>query len=141
MPVTPNSIVTPQTPRSAAVIHTAQQNTWPPTMSPTNVSALATVGANGGRLTRLTALPQESTAAAGVMQAYRDAGSSGANKYLFNTVTCGNDTVSGTDAPTLLDFGYSEDNPLMLQANERLYVAHSLASSKAIAFFAEWADY
>jgi hypothetical protein len=140
MPVTPNSIVTPQTPKSAAVIHSAQQNTWPPTTNPTNSTLLVTAGANGGRLTRLTALPHESTAAVGVMQAYRDVGTSGASKYLFNTVTCANDTVSGTDAPSLLDFGYSEDNALVLQANERVYVAHSL-SNKAIGFTAEWADY
>ena len=140
MPVTPNSIVTPQTPKSAAAIHTTQQNTWPPTTTPANSTLLVTAGANGGRLTRLTSLPQESTAAVGVMQAYRDVGTSGASKYLFQAVTCANDTVSGTDAPTLLDFGYSDDNPLVLQANERIYVAHSLAS-KAVAFTAEWADY
>lgn len=141
MPVTPNSIVTPQTPKSAAVIHTAQQNTWPPTTSPSQSTLLVTAGANGGRLTRLVALPHETTGAVGVMQAYRDVGSSGASKYLFATQACTNDTVSGTDGPIALDFGYSEDNPMILQANERIYVAHSLGSSKAVAFIAEWADY
>jgi hypothetical protein len=140
MAVTANSIITPQTPRSACAIHTTQQNTWPPTTNPTNTTLLLTAGPNGGRLTRLAALPQENTGAVGVMQAYRDVGTSGASKYLFATQTCANDTVSGTDAPTLLDFGYSDDNAAILQANERVYVAHSLAS-KAVGFTAEWADY
>jgi hypothetical protein len=140
MAVTANSIITPQTPKSAAVIHTTQQNTWPPTTTPTNSTLLLTAGASGGRLTRLLALPHESTAAVGVMQAYRDVGTAGVSKYLFATQTSTNDTVSGTDAPLPLDFGYSDANPVILQANERLYVAHSL-SSKAVCFIAEWADY
>src|SRR5262245_8836744 len=136
MPGTPNSIITPQTPKSGAAIHTAQQNTWPPTTTPTNTTLLMTAGSNGGRLTRLLAVPHESTGAVGVMQVYRDVGSAGASKYLAFTQTCANDTVSGTDAPTPLDFGFSDTNAVTLQANERLYVAHSLAS-KAVGFVAE----
>lgn len=139
MAVTANSIVTPQAPKSAFVIHSTQQNTWPPTTNPTNTTLLLTAGANGGRLTRLTALPQESTGAAGVMQVYRSA-DGGTTKYFAKAVACVSDTVSGTDAPTELDFGFSEDNAMTLGANERLYVAHSL-SAKAVAFIAEYADY
>ena len=139
MTVTANSIVTPQAPKSAYVIHSAQQNTWPPTTSPTNTTLLLTAGANGARLTRLTALPQETTGAAGVMQAYRSA-DSGTTKYFTKAVACTSDTVSGTDAPIELDFGFSDSNPMLLAANERVYVAHSL-SAKAVAFVAEWADY
>jgi len=139
MPVTPNSIITPQTPRSAAVIVNAAQTTFPPTTSPNNTALLVTAGANGGRLTRLVALPQETTGGAGVMQVFRDVGTAGAEQYLFATAACGADTVGATDAPVALDFGYSDDNPLILQANERLYVATGIA--KHIAFIAEWADY
>jgi hypothetical protein len=139
MPVTPNSIVTPQTPRSAAVIVNTAQTTFPPTTSPSGTALLVTAGANGGRLTRLTALPHETTGGAGVMQAYRDVGTAGASKYLFATAACASDTVGAADPPVALDFGYSEDNPLMLQANERIYVATGIA--KNIAFIAEWADY
>lgn len=139
MAVTPNSIVTPQAPKSAYVIHTTQQNTWPPTTSPTNTTLLLTAGANGARVVRLTALPQETTGAAGVLQIYRSS-DSGTTKYFAKAVACTNDTVSGTDAPIELDFGFSDVSPMILAANERLYVAHSL-SSKAVAFVAEYADY
>lgn len=140
MTVTANSIVTPQGPKSAAVLHSTQQNTWPPTTTPTNTTLLLTAGANGARLVRLVALPNESTGAVGVMQAYRDVGTAGASKYLFATQTSTNDTVSGTDGPLPLDFGYSDSNPMILQPNERIYVAHSL-SAKVVGFIAEWADY
>lgn len=139
MAVTANSIITPQTPKSAVAIHSTQQNTWPPTTNPTNTTLLVTAGSNGGRLTRLAALPQESTGATGVLQVYRST-DGGTTKYFAATAAITNDTVSGTDAPILVDFGFSEDNAMTLQANERLYVAHSL-SSKAVAFIAEWADY
>ena len=139
MAVTPNSIVTPQTPRSAFAIHSTQQNTWPPTTNPTNTTLLVTAGADGGRLIRLSALPQESTGAVGVMQLYRSP-DGGTTKYFCAAVAGTNDTVSGTDAPVALDFGYSDSNPMILGAAEKLYVAHSL-SSKAVAFIAEWADY
>lgn len=120
-------------------IHTTQQNTWPPTTNPTNTTLLVTAGPNGARLTRLAGLPQESTGAAGVLQAYRSI-DGGTTKYFAFAAACTNDTVSGTDAPIAVDFGFSEDNPMILQANERLYAAHSL-SSKAIAFIAEYSDY
>lgn len=136
---TGNNIITPQTPNSAYAIHSAQQNTWPPTTSPTNTTLLLTAGANGARLTRLTALPHESTGAVGVMQLYRS-NDAGSTKYLFKTVTCTSDTVSGTDGPIELDFGFSDANAMILKAGERLYVAHSLAT-KAVGFFAEYADY
>ena len=47
--------------------------------------------------------------------------------------------MSGTDAPQAVDFGVSEDAPMILQGNERLYVATGI--SKAYNFIAEYADY
>jgi len=46
--------------------------------------------------------------------------------------------AQNTEAPTT-DFGYSDDNPLILQPNERLYVAQG--QSVSINAVAEWADY
>lgn len=134
-----NSIITPQTPQSNTAVHSVQQNTWPPTTSPTNTTLLVTAGANGARLTRLTALPHESTGAAGVAQVYRSY-DGGTTKTLAFVAAITNDTVSGTDAPIPVDFGFSEANALVMKANERLYVAHSL-SAKAVGFTADWGDY
>ncbi|WP_293681906.1 hypothetical protein [uncultured Phenylobacterium sp.] len=136
MAVTANSIITPQTPRSNAVGVATANTTF--TTSPTNTALLVTFGANGGRLTRLSATPLENVTANN-LQAYRDVGTAGVSKYLFAAVTGGSDTVSGADGPATLDFGYSDDNPLIGQPNERIYVATGIA--KAYNFIAEWADY
>lgn len=137
MAVTTNSIVTPQAPKSGAVGVTTANTTF--TTSPTNTALLITAGANGARVTRIEAIPLE-TVTANALQLYRTlADATFATKYLFRMRAGGSDTVSGTDAAAEVDFGYSEESPLILQPNERVYVATGI--SKAYNFNAEWADY
>jgi len=135
---TGNSIITPQTAKSAYVIYATAQTVYPPTTAPANTALLMTAGANGGRLTRLYAMPQESTGATGAVQYYRS-NDAGVTKYWSGALAVTNDTVSTTDPPITLDFGFSDDNPMILMANERIYVAPSIA--KNFVFVAEWADY
>ena len=135
MAVSQNKIVSPQTPKSALVGVTTANTTF--TTSPTNTVLLVTAGANGARLTRLAAIPLE-TVTANNLQAYRSL-DAGTTKYLAAAATGGSDTVSGTDGPAVVDFGFSDDNPMILQANETIYVATGIA--KAYNFIAEWADY
>lgn len=135
MAVSPNSIITPQTPKSAMVGVTTANTTF--TTSPTNTGLLVTAGANGARLTRLIAVPLE-TVTANFLQAYRSI-DGGTLKYLAASATGGSDTVSGTDGATVVDFGFTEDNPMILQANERIYVATGI--TKAYNFIAEYSDY
>lgn len=138
MAISANSIVTPQTIKTACVIVSAAQATFPPTTTPSNTTLLLTAGADGGRLIRLRAIPHETSAGVYVAQVFRST-DGGTTKYLSKATAGTNDTVSATDAPIELDFGFSEDNPMLLQANEKLYVANSIA--KTLCFVAEWADY
>lgn len=135
MAVSPNSIVTPQTPKSAMAGVTTANTTF--TTSPSNTVLLVTAGTNGARVTKLQAIPLE-TVTANFLQVYRST-DSGTTKYLAACATGGSDTVSGTDGPTVVDFGLSEDSPMLLQANERLYVATGI--TKGYNFVAEYADY
>lgn len=137
MAVTANSIITPQTPKTNTVNAATAQATFPPTTSPSNTVLLVTAGANGARLTRLEGCPQETTTANN-LQLYRDAGTAGVSKFMFKQSTL-TSTVSATAAATNADFGYSETSPLILQANERIYVAVGIA--KSVNFVADWADY
>lgn len=140
MAVTPNSIVTPQGPAATCSIYATAQATYPPTTTPTNSSLGFTAGANGARITRITALPHETTGGACVIQLFRDIGTSGASKYWFKAMaSASSDTVSSTDGPTELDAGYSDDNPLILSANERIYWAPSIA--KTFCLTVEGANY
>lgn len=138
MSVTANSIITPQTPKSAHVSQSFTANSTY-TTTPANTVLLVTAGANGGRLTKLRAIP-----AAGVtatqLQEFRSL-DGGTTKKFSNAVlgASGGYTMAGATAPPIADFGYSDDNPKILSANEQLYVAAGVTG--AWSFEAEWADY
>lgn len=136
MTVSANSIITPQTPKSGAAGVATANTTF--TTSPTNTATLITAGVNGARVTKVKAIPLE-TVTANNLQLYRDLDGSGTNKYMFNNQTGGSDTVSGTDGATVIDFGYSEDNVIILAPGEKVYCATGI--SKSYNFIAEWADY
>lgn len=135
MAVTPNAIVTPQTPKSGFAALTTANTTFSTT--PTNTQLIVTAGANGARLTRLEFIPLENVTA-NALQWYRST-DAGATKYLAGMATGGTDTVSGTDPATTVNSGYSDNNPMILQANERVYVATGI--TKGYHVVAEWADY
>lgn len=135
MPVTANSIVTPQTPR-AATAEVATANTSYDV--PVNTVVLAVAGPNGARLTRITAIPRE-TVADTQLQLYRDGDGGGANRRFFRSARMPAYVMAvSTEAPTT-DFGYSDDNPLILAPGEKIYAAAAI--SKKLTFSAEWADY
>ena len=136
MAVTANSIITPQGPKSSNAACTTANTTY--TTSPTNTVLLVTAGANGARVTRIDATALETLAAAVQLQLFRSR-DSGTTKYFFNSAAAAIYTMAtGTEVPTT-DFGYSDDNPLILEANERIYAG--IAVTEAITFNAEWADY
>lgn len=137
--MTANSIITPQTINTNATIYATAQATYPPTTTPTNTALGFTAGAAGARITRIAALPQETTGGAGIIQLFRDAGTAGASKFWFKSAAFASDTVSSTDGPVEIDFGFSDDNPLILKAAERIYWSPSLA--KTFCLNVEGADY
>jgi hypothetical protein len=136
MAVTANSIVTPQTPKSNVVGLTTGNTTF--TTSPTNTVLLVTAGANGARLTRLWAVPLEQINTANNIQLYRSY-DGGTLKYLYDSKLMATVTPGAAVANTPTDFGYSDDNPLILVANERIYMAEG--QTEAVNVGAEWADF
>lgn len=136
MAVTPNSIVTPQTPRSATAVATTANSTYSDT--PTNSVALWTAGANGSRITKVTALAR-ATVTATELQLFASA-DAGTTKRLIKSKLMSAYTVAQTTGQSEADFGYSEDNPLILGAAEVLYCAIGVTNT-GIVFRAEGADY
>ena len=136
MPVTANSIITPQTPQSASVALAATANTN--LITPANTTLLLTAGASGGRLTRLEALAN-ATQAASQAQFYRSV-DGGTTKTLLRAKAFAAYTLTTTSEIPVTDFGYSDDNPLILAANEKVYAGSAVAVTGMIAR-AEWADY
>lgn len=136
MALTPNSIITPQTPKSAIAVATTANTTY--TDTPTNSVLLMTAGANGARVTKLSALAR-ATNTATELQLYVSY-DSGTTKQLIRSVLMSAYTVAQTTGQTATDFGYTEDLPLILLASARLYVAIGV-SNTGILFHAEWGDY
>ena len=137
MAVTPNSIVTPQTPKSAVANLTTANSNY--TTSPTNSVLLVQAGANGARLVKLQAIPCATVSTANQIQAFRDNGTAGVSKFFADSALMAIYTMAqNTEAPTT-DFGYSDFNPLLLQANERIYMAEG--QSVSVNVVAEWEDY
>jgi hypothetical protein len=138
MPVTPNSIVTPQTPKSATVVATVANTDYDDI--PANAAgALITAGANGARVTKIYAIPR-ATVTATQLQLYRSA-DGGTTKRLFESALMVAYTMAATTEAPTTDFGYSDDNPLILSANEVVYPAIGVALAAGVVFVAEWADY
>jgi hypothetical protein len=136
MPVTANSIVTPQTPQSSNAACSAANTTY--TTSPTNTVLLITAGANGARVTRIAAIALETLATAVQLQLFRSR-DAGTTKQFFRSGLAGAYTMADTTEVPTVDLGYSDDNPMILAPNERIYAAVRVA--KQITFNAEWADY
>jgi hypothetical protein len=138
MAVTPNSIVTPQTPRSAVATTTTGGGV---DFSDTAVSTvlIATMGANGGRVVGLKSIARATIAAmAAGLYTSTDAG---VTKKLIRGLTLSADTVSATDAPLTQDWGLSEDTPMILAANTQLFVQTGVTLAAGIDHLIEWADY
>jgi hypothetical protein len=125
MTVSANSIVTPQTPFSRVAVAAAAETTF---TAPTNTVTLldAADNVNGARITRLVAIPRASVGTASNCQIYAN---DGADKTLIDSALMATATPGAAAANAKTDFGYSEDNPLILKAGIGLDVAVGQAVS------------
>lgn len=140
MAVTPNSIITPQTVKANTVVCTAANTDYDD--EPANVGgALITAGANGARVTKITAIPR-ATVTATQLQLYRDGDGSGTAKRFFDSALMSAYTMAATTVVSAeVDFGYSDASPLILAPGEKVYPAIGIGLTAGVVFVAEWADY
>lgn len=137
MPVTPNSIITPQTPRTATCVLSVASTDLDD--APTTTELLLTAGANGARVTRVTAIPRATVTATRLdLWLSKDGGTT---KRLIETALMGAHTVANTTEIPTTDFGVSEDVPLVLDANDRVYASTAVALAGGIVVAAQYADY
>lgn len=128
-----------QTPKTATAVVTGAAGTITGD-TPTNTVLLATAGADGAILTRLTAIPRATvTASSLVVFISKD---SGTTKRLIDSELMAAFTVATTTAiPETTFTMYSETTPLRLEAGDQLYVGSQVALASGIVFRAEYTDF
>jgi len=119
MAVTPNSIVTPQTPIASTAVATTANTTY--TDTPTNSVQLLAAQTNGARIQKLTALAR-ATVTATELQLYVSSDGGTTKKFIGSKLMPAY-TVAGTTAQTLIDFGYTDALPFILSSTESVWVA------------------
>lgn len=128
-----------QTPKTATAVVTGAAGTITGD-TPTNTVLLATAGADGAILTRLTAIPRATvTASSLVIFISKD---SGTTKRLIDSELMAAFTVAATTAIAETTFtNFSETTPLRLEAGDQLYVGSQVALASGIVFRAEYTDF
>jgi hypothetical protein len=140
-----NSLVSPQFPVAltgvATAVHSSYLDNCTHTveMLPASGAAISAYAPRGMRLTKITALCR-ATIAATELQLYV-ADSTGATKRFINSTLMALYTVAQNTGQTEIDLGFSETNPLILSAGERLYCGIGVALASGVVFRAEGGGY
>jgi hypothetical protein len=126
-----------QTPKTATAVVTGVATM---TDTPANTVLLATAGADGAILTRLTAIPRATvTASSLVLFISKD---NGTTQRLIDSELMTAHTVAVTTAiPETVFSAYSESSPLRLEAGDRIYVGSQVALAGGIVFRAEFTNF
>jgi hypothetical protein len=128
-----------QTPKTATAIVTAAQASLELT-TPTNVVLLATIGAEGAILTRLTAIPRATVGASSLRLWISKTDHTGC--ILRASALMAAHTVATTTAiPSTVFSQFTEDTPLRLQAGDKLYVGSAVLLAEGIVFNAEYTEF
>jgi hypothetical protein len=108
------------------------------TVTPANVSLLLTAGAEGSLVTSISMMPRMTITACNMLLF---TSLDGTSFRLIDSVLLPASTLSATAALNKIPFPYTEDQPLRLKANERLYVGCTVAFASGIVSMARALDY
>lgn len=103
------------------------------------LAQMARTGINGVRITRLTAIARATVGATELQLFVSNDG--GTTKRFIRSVLMPAYTVSGSTAQPVVDFTYSDTNPLILSASETLYAGIGATLASGIVFRAEGFSY
>ena len=137
MAVTPNSIITPQTPKQVVNVNTTAETSY---VTPVNTALLFVAGANGSRVTKITSVPRVTVTATNLLL-FTNAAPSNTSLFLIDSVLMSANTLATTTAVPKTDWGYSDNTALYIAANASVYVAAQVAFANGIVTKVEYADY
>lgn len=139
MTVSPNSIVSPQTPVSFTAVATAAETAFNAPTSPPTLVSDSTDNTSGLRITSLVAINRNNNLGSAVnCQLYKKVGST-YTMIASASLASGNPSASVTNQS--VDFGLSETSPLVLGAGVGLAVAIGSAAANGIVFRAHGGAY
>lgn len=105
----------------------------------TNTQLIATAGAEGALVTKVSLMPRATiTATAAYLFVSKD---NGTTLRLIDSVLIPAYTMAVTTATPVTPFSMSQDVPLRLEAGDKLYVSIGVALAGGVVAKAEWTDY
>lgn len=134
-----NKFISPQVIKSATAVATNAGTDVGD--APTNTVKLIAAGPNGARYTKVSASPR-ATVSATQLRLFRSS-DGGVTKRWFKSELMAAQNVGSPWNTKMVstDLGYSDVNPLMLGANEEVYVSIGVALLAGIVFDAEGGDF
>lgn len=127
-----------QTPRTGTAVVTAAAANIN-SDAPTNLSLIATAGADGAIVTRVWAIPRGTVSASSLILCI--AGSDGAVRVIDSEAMPSYAASASTALPETPFANYSEAAPIRLAAGDKLYVGSQVANTSGICFRVEWTDF
>jgi len=108
--------------------------------TPTNTELIATAGTDGALLTKVTAMPRATTTANPLYLFVSQ--DDGVTKRLIDSVLMEAHTVDTSTAIPVTTFSdISQDTPIRLESNEKLYVSAGVALADGIVITARLTDF
>lgn len=137
MPATPNAFISPQVIKTHTAVVTGAGTDV--SDAPTNTVKLIPSSANGGRYTKVSAMPR-ATVTASRLHLFRSS-DAGVTKRWFRSAGMLAQSLSNTAKAEATDFLYSDANPLIVGPGEEIYVSSAVALVAGIVFDAEGGDF
>ena len=129
-----------QTPKTLAVAVTAALGGLT-TSTVTGASLVATAGADGAVVTKLTAMPRGTVAATALDLFIVKAGAPTVYLPIDSELMAAYTSATTTATPETTFGNISLDTPLRLEAGDKLYVGTEVVLAAGIVFYAEWMDF
>ena len=129
-----------QTPKTLAVAVTTALGGLT-TSTVTGASLVATAGADGAVVTKMTAMPRSTVAATALDLFIVKAGAPTVYLLIDSELMAAYTSATTTATPETTFGNISLDTPLRLEAGDKLYVGTEVALAAGIVFYAEWMDF
>ena len=129
-----------QTPKTLAVAVTTALGGLT-TSTVTGASLVATAGADGAVVTKMTAMPRSTVAATALDLFIVKAGAPTVYLPIDSELMAAYTSATTTATPETTFGNISLDTPLRLEAGDKLYVGTEVALAAGIVFYAEWMDF